>query len=191
MAELEVQWPEADLREIGRVIHRAQDELGKDIRAAVEWAAVKVAGSAAARTEVAPKTRDLKENPGGNPRFPRRLFPYYREVWIGGPSNVLHWFVRKDTPTDREIITRAGLAKKSWYWMIPAIRYRNFSNFAVEVEKRTERFGFEIELSNKLSYIRHALKVGGDGQPLLNEALGAAAKRMDKDITRRLEKAAK
>ena len=188
MPELQVDWPKEDLQALSKQIHRAQDLLGKDIEKSVTWAAYYVARSASTRTDKSAKTRALLPNPGGQKGFPRRRFPYYREVWRGrkGPSDPLRWFLESADDTRYEKIVRSGLAKKSWLWMLPAIRRNaSFSNSAIETHKRGSAFGIEIEISNKLHYIRQALKVGRDGEPLLIEAAGKAASAMEKAIDRR------
>lgn len=187
MPAIEVKWPEKDLAAIAKQIHRAQDDLGKDIESAVIWAAYYLARSAGAATAKSATTRKTLPAPGGNPDFPKRIFPYYREIWKqpGGPTDTYRWYLREKQSDAKKRIKRSGLAKRSWRWMLPAIKYAGFDNFAVEVNKTGRAFSIEIEMANKLSYIRHALKSGQDGEPLLREALGKAASQMEKAIERR------
>jgi hypothetical protein len=185
----EIQWPQADLNAITRQIRRAQVDLGKDIESAVTWAAFYVARSASTRTEKAKPTRKDIATPQVSSR--KRRFPYYRELWIDGPANVKPWYIMDKSDQTHKKVKRAGLAKKSWLWALPMIRRGKGSNFAVEAEKRGIGFGVEIELANKLPYIRSALKVSQDGQPILNEALGKAASQMEKAISHRIARMAK
>ena len=153
------------------------------------------ADGAAARTATAPKKRKVFKNDGtkqilihGKMRNPSpRIFPYYREIWVDGPSNVKYWFMKSKSDSRNEKISRAGVAKKSWLWMIPWIKGIGGKLKACEVNKKNSMFESEIEMANLLDYIQYALKVS-DGNLLLNEALGKTASRMEKIIDDKLRK---
>jgi len=189
MPELNIKWPEKDLKAIADQIERAQLNLGKTLEGAVIWAGILVAKSAAAKTKKAPRQRKVFKNAGdkrallgGKMRIVSpKLFPYYREVWEDGPNKIKYWFMKDRSDPKFKFISRAGLAKKSWLWMITGIKGNGMSNFASEVEKHGTAFTFELVLSNMLKYINDAIEEN-DGAALLNIALGKAAKVMEKSI---------
>ena len=186
MEGFDVKWPEADLRALAKQIERAQLGLGKTLEESLVWAGVLLAKGAAARTATAPKKRKTIANLGTK-EFPKKFFPFYREVWLKGPGETFKWYLKERSDTTKEKIARSGLAKKSWLWMIPGIKGSGTNNFASSVEKKIGAFDLEIEMANMLAYITKALKES-DGQVLLNEALTKTASRMEKIIDKRLER---
>ena len=191
MPELDIRWPEQDLRSLQSAVNRAIRVGKRDLKSALVQAGVFLARSASAATKSAPRKRRAYANKGEDSRFPRSRFPYYREVWRSGPEDTFNWYLKTKTEPEFETVKRAGLAKKSWYWMIPGIRGRGGGNFAQDVEHRESALDYEIEMSNKLPYIRHALKTNDDGSLLLLQALGKAARQMERDTDRRMERLAR
>jgi len=193
--ELKVEWPTADLKRMAAQIERAQLKLGKSLEQSVVWAGLLLARSAAVRTSTAPKNRKNIKNDGtkeilidGKMRIAsRKAFPYYREIWVDGPENIKYWFLKSRSDDKHKKIGRAGVAKKSWIWMLPWIKGKGGSRRACEVNKKVSLFETVIEMANMLKYIQHALKVS-DGNLLLNEALGKTASRMEKIIDDKLRK---
>ncbi len=186
MEGFDVKWPEADLKALAKQIERAQLGLGKTLEESLIWAGVLLAKGAGARTSVAPKKRKTLANPGTK-EFPKKFFPFYREIWLNGPQETFKWYLKERSDTTKEKIARSGLAKKSWLWMIPGIKGSGMSNFASSVEKKVGTFNLEIEMANMLAYITKALKES-DGQVLLNDALAKTANRMEKIIDKKLER---
>ena len=188
MPEIDVKWPEQDLRQLQSAINRSIRVGKRDIKSALIQAGVYLARSASAATNKEPKKRRAYVNKNDDKRFPRRVFPFFRNVWRKGPDDTFRWYVKTKSDPEYLSVKRAGLAKKSWYWMIPSIRRRGGGNWAQEVNHRERGIDYEIEMSNKLSYIRKALKTGDDGNLLLMQALGKATRQLDKDTDRRLKR---
>jgi hypothetical protein len=125
-----------------------------------------------------------------NAEFDKRRYPYYREVWRGGPDKVRKYYLESRDSDSFKTIKNSGLAKKSWIWMMPGVRGSGMSNFAAEVSKRRTPVSLEIEMANKLSYIHRALS-DSEGRILLHEALGVAARQLEKNIDKKLERLAR
>ena len=185
--ELKVEWPEADLKRMAAQIERAQLKLGKSLEQSLVWAGLLLARGAAARTATAPKKRKTERNTNDDKKFPAKVFPFFRTVWKDGPENAIKWYMKSRSDNRFLDIKRAGVAKKSWIWMIPWIKGQGGRTKASEVNKKISAFDVEIEMANMLKYIQHALKVS-DGNLLLNEALGKTASRMEKIIDDKLRK---
>jgi hypothetical protein len=193
MGDLDIKFPERDLAAMSAQILRAQKELGKPVEDAVRMAAYYLAKSAGTRTKAAPKTRRALVNRKKRGRFKAERYPYYRKVWKkgrdGGPKNTFKFYLKDRSDSQYEKIARSGLAKKSWMWMLPMIRGGG-SNFAAQVERRRSGLNIEIEMSNKLPYIEHALR-RKDGDILLMEALGKASRAMAKAIDHKMKRTQK
>lgn len=201
---MKIEWPEEDLEAVARQIYRANRDLDKPIEDAVRWAGFFLAMSASAATKKAPNQRKAYKNPGKARRpeeekeFISALFPYYRVVWGGdfpdkGPDNEanFNYYLKSKSQKTYKKISQSGLAKRSWKFMKYGLRRKGGGNFAQEVEYRSYGRNVEIEMSNLLPYIREALQVNDNGSLLLRQALGKAARRMEKNIDRKLEKAVK
>ena len=191
MPEVDIIWPEEDIKAIDKAIQRSVLQGKRDTQGALIQAGVYLARSASGATNSAPKKRRVYTNREQSGQWNKRRMPYYREVWKGGPDNTIKWYLKTKGQTDFETIKRAGLAKNSWRWMIPGIRRRGGGNFAQEVMHFGRGLDYEIHMHNKLSYIRKALKRQDDGQSLLMMTLGKAARQLEKDTDRRFERIAK
>ena len=189
--DVEIKFPEKDLKAMQDAIARSVGELGKPVEDAIRQAAYYLARSARKRTAVSPKKRRAYTNKDNTGRWNKNRYPYYREVWKKegnkkGPETAMKWYLSDKTDSTHEVIKRSGLAKKSWGWMLPMIRYGG-SNFASEVNKSKSGLSATIEMANKLPYIKSALKES-EGAILLNEAMGVAARQMEKAIDRQSAK---
>lgn len=182
--QTDIKWPAADLDAMQRQMRRVVDELGKPVDDAVTMAAAYLARSAAAKTRKAPKKRRTYVNRQKTGKLNRHRFPYYREVWRQGKT--FKWFIREKSDPKYLDITRAGLAKQSWRWMIPWVK-RSGSNFAAEVHRRRSTFDLEIEMANKLEYILSALKPH-EAEAILGDAMARAARAMERSINNKLKR---
>lgn len=186
MAVPEIIWPKEQLEGIQKQIKRAQGPLRKSKVDALTMAGYYLARSAAARTKIAPKKRKDEKNTSKEGRWNSDRYPYYREIWVKGPSDVTKWYVFDKAATEFKEIKNSGLAKKSWRWMLAWMR-KGGSNFSSSVERRISAFQAEIELSNKLPYIMHALK-STDQRQILSEAVNKATNAMTKSIDQKLKR---
>jgi len=185
MPEVEIVWPKEALAGIEKQMRRVQGMPRKDAADAITMAAYYLARSASARTKSEPKKRKNLRNKETSGRFNSDRYPYYREIWVDGPNKVQNWYIEDKLATEYQDVKNAGLAKKSWSWMSKMVR-RGGSNFASSVERRMTAFAAEIELRNKLSYIKKALK-DGDQNSLLREAAIKATASMTKVIDKRMK----
>lgn len=188
---INIKFPEKDLLAMQRAIEKSASKLNKPIDDAISQAAYYLARSARSRTKTAPKKRRAYVNKEKRGRWNKNRFPFYREVWRKdgskkGPETAQKWYLKSKTDMAYEAIKRAGLAKKSWGWMMPMVKYGG-SNFASEVNRSKSGLNLSVELANKLPYIKSALKER-EGQILLNEAAGVAARQMEKAIERQMAK---
>lgn len=185
--ELQVIWPRKALDDAAAALQRAQLDLGIDIDTAVTTLAVYVARSAGTRTKAAPQTRKAYPNDGTGQSAVK--WPYFRRVWTPpnkGPNHYVRHYLKAAGDSSFEKITNSGLAKKSWNWTIPGIKYGQFENFASASNRAGKGADLVITIRNKLPYILFALKKQ-DGDYLLAEALAKGASQLQKKITRRLE----
>jgi len=186
MPQVDIVWPKDGLDRWAREIERAQSGLGWTLERALKTGAAYVATSAATRTKSAPKKRRNYKNQEDK----AGKWPFYRRVWVNpnkGPNNYFRQYVRTATQIDWLYIRHAGLAKKSWRWMLPAIRMNDHENYAMGVKKQLKGSDISIEMYNKLPYIFHALKRQA-GEYLLGEALNKGAGQLEKEIDRKLKK---
>ena len=179
---------------LAQVIERMQRELRLSLPEAVRMAAYYLARSLGASTKSAPKQRKLKKRTtGGLKDFPRRLFPNYVEIYAAN-GQIRPFYIRagQETTSPAIKITRAGLAKSSWLWMLGSLGRPQRAPQApiagaTSVTKIPDLVNPGWILENKLGYIESAMKHSG-ARPVATafaRAASAGNKAIDRKIKRR------
>lgn len=176
---------QADIARLAALGERYQRMTGKTAFEALKWMGWRLAGALAASTPKAPKKRKLERNPGDDPEFPVGGFPNYVEYFAGGKPK-RHFVKAGDKTSDPWLtIKRAGLAKRSWRWMVGKLGRGGgdvvgVSSAIATVTEFKEFFNPGVVLENKLRYMDTILRRSGKQSvdTAFQRAVGAGEHRM-------------
>lgn len=201
--ETTVEFPAADTRALFAQMERNSREFGRTLGSSLRFAGWSVASSLGAATRVAKKYRPYHQRDEARGVASARGKKAYRVTSHkkGGANKFTVYAASvKELKTMPQVrIGRAGLAKSAWFWGIKGIGGgRNISTAGatpgaksgagrfMETEKRLTGDDPFIRIVNSLPYARDAMR-GGDAR--IQEAMGKAARQMERIIDANIKKA--
>ena len=167
-------WSPGSEAKLERAILALEKYGKKEPLEALSWGMWYAAQSLRKSTKTAPKRRPLSKNRGNVPEFPAADYPHYVKVYQrkGAQAGTIRrvWIKAGEEESDPvRNIKRAGLAKDSWTWGImalgkpPRARVKNRKRSRLTtVQKRPHAFDPSITMSNRLQYVKDALRHKGD-----------------------------
>lgn len=183
-----------DMIRLAALGERYQRMTGKAAFDALKWMGWRLSGALAASTPSAKKKRKLRENPDHDPAFGAASYPKFVYYYVG-EARRRHFVKAGEEGADPWLtISRAGLAKKSWRWMVGKLG-RSGGNTAgirpsmVEVWEFKDWFNPGVELTNKLGYMDTILKRSGKQSvdTAFARAVRAGEHRMERFIAGKLK----
>jgi hypothetical protein len=208
MADLDIKFPEEDVREIFRGMERARKELSNTWGGAVKMAGYQLSRTMGTSTRVAAKKRPYRiiETRRARGNRPKQILIEV-DSYVGGKNKTFQRWIeggkREANKSTAVRIGMAGLAKSSWKWAAKAARTPGAVKLpAKEVARSAREWGIRYSeggsrfkgddpyyrITNKLPYIEDALHGGANApETAMRRAASGLNKWIDTELQRRFE----